>query len=188
MKKILFIFFFSFFLSNIGNSNSITAHDIAGLFIGDSALNFTSEEMIKANKKNWYKNKEITSVSIAINNPDYDVMSFSYRTNDPSYKVLQMTGMRFFRTNFQECLKRKDKTVKNHDMAISSELKNSFDAPLPQDSSGKSKSYNTKYTFDNGDIIFIACYDWSEETGKGDHFRYGILSNEFAKWVRGVHK
>ena len=70
----------------------------------------------------------------------------------------------------------------------SGELKNSFDAPLPQDSSGKSKSYNTKYTFDNGDIIFIACYDWSEETGKGDHFRYGILSNEFAKWVRGAHK
>ena len=188
MKKILVISFFSFFLSNIGNTNSITAHDIAGLFIGDSALNFTSEEKIKANKKNWYKNKEITPVSIAINNPDYDVMSFSYRTNDPSYKVLEMTGTKLYLTNFQECLKRKDKTVKNHDMAISSELKKSFDAPLPQDSSGKSKSYNTKYTFDNGDIIFIACYDWSEETGKGDHFRYGILSNEFAKWVRGAHK
>ena len=47
---------------------------------------------------------------------------------------------------------------------------------------------STKYTFDNGDIIFIACYDWSEETGKGDHFRYGILSNEFAEWVRSAHK
>ena len=188
MKKILVVSILSFLWSNIGYTNSITSYDINGLFIGKSALNFLSEEKIKKNKKNWYKNKEITPASITYITTEYDTFSFSYRTNDPSYEILEMTGTKFYRTNFQDCLIRKKQTVKIHDKAISSNLKNSFDAPLPQDSSGKSKSYNTKYTFDNGDIIFIACYDWSEETGKGDHFRYGILSNEFAEWVRGAHK
>ena len=161
--------------------------DVAGIKVGDTALSYYSKSKLLETKYDWFE--PVYTVSGLIEKRDmYDEIQIIYKSGDNDYKIEALSALQYMEG--KKCKRQLDDRIQEikeyYGKAIRLGRKSTF--KHRSDSSGKSKSYNTKYTFDNGDIIFIACYDWSEETGKGDHFRYGILSNEFAEWVRGAHK
>ena len=45
-------------------------------------------------------------------------------------------------------------------------------------------SYPDLYDFNNGDRVILACYDWSKESGYGDHLRISLREKKFKNFLR----
>ena len=189
MKKLstyLFLILFSFSAPSF--ADDISDFQIEGMSIGDSALDFFSEEEIKRNKKNWYKNKEITGVEIKISSSEYNKVQIHHRTNDKTYKMIGISGIKFYRDNIEQCYKKQSKIVE--------ELKEFFPNINPTnkstkhtaDKSGKSKIKFRSYHLKSGDIASTACYDWSKKMTYSDHLRIGLLTSDLNNWFKIAFK
>ena len=112
MRVFITILILIFSLQSWTKADDIRDYQLYNMSIGDSALEYYSESKIKANKENWYKNKKVTPVSIEINGKDYDTVSFSYWTNDENYTIIDVTGMKMYPNNINQCYKEKKDQVK----------------------------------------------------------------------------
>ena len=183
MKKLLGILVLGLFLGSNAYADDIRDYQLNDMSIGDSALEYFDEAKIKKNIKKWYKNKEVTPVSIKINRNDLDTISFSYWTNDENYTIIELTGMKGYSNNIDQCYKEKKDEVKIIKESFSDLKVKSEKGKHRADKSGKSKFDSTEFVFESGGFIILACYDWSKKMGYEDHFRIGILSKEFDEWL-----
>ena len=107
MKRILIIFFISLLYStnaNISKADDISIFQIDGLSIGQSALKIFSEEEILKGNQNYYKNKKYTTVRIDSSSSKYDLIEFSYLTNDKDYKFANIKGVKWKKFKMDKCL------------------------------------------------------------------------------------
>ena len=96
MKKLsicLFLILFSF--SALSFADDISDFQIEGMSIGDSALDYFTEEQIQKNKKDYYKDKTFTPVQ---NDylpffETYDAVDFDYKTGDNNYIIHALSGI-----------------------------------------------------------------------------------------------
>jgi len=73
---------------NVGFADDIRDFEIEGISIGDSLLDYYSEEEIKNNRHNYYNNKTYTPVEMRSTFfTTYESMSFNYKTNDKNYII-----------------------------------------------------------------------------------------------------
>ena len=183
MKKLLGIMVLGLLWCNISFADDIKDLQLNGMSIGDSALKYFDEAKIKKNKQKWYKNKKVTPVSITGNYGDFDTISFSYKTNDKNYLIIEVTGMKSYSDNVDQCYKQKDDEVKIIEETFPDLNPISDKGKHQGDKSGKSKFDSTEFSFKSGGFIRIACYDWSKKMDYKDHFRMGLLSAEFQGWL-----
>ena len=184
MKKLLGIVVLGLFLIAPSQANDIRDYQLYNISIGDSALKFFNKKKIEKNKMmHWYKNKKVTPVLIKVNEKDYDDVSFTYWTNDENYTIIEITGMKDYINNIEQCYKEKKDQVKIIKESFTSLKETSEKGKHPADKSGKSKFDSTEFNFKSGGYIRLACYDWSKKMGYEDHFRIGILSKEFDEWL-----
>ena len=112
MKKLSLYIFLGLLWCNAGFADDISDFEIAGMSIGDSLLDYMSEEEIKENAINVYEdNKFIVSVynkSYEI----YDDVAIEYKSNDKKYKIHGLQGMIYFRNNIESCYKKQDEVEK----------------------------------------------------------------------------
>ena len=156
---------------------------ICGVIFFAGCANRTYTTSVDECKPKWYKNKEVTPVSIKINRNDFDTISFSYWTNDENYTIIDVTGMKMYPNNINQCYKEKKDQVKIIKESFTSLKEKSEKGKHSADKSGKSKFDSTEFNFKSGGFIRIACYDWSKEMNYDDHFRMGLLSAEFIDWL-----
>ena len=139
MNKFLLILILIFSFQSWSKADDIRDFEIEGMTTGDSALDYFSEAKIKANKQNWYKNKDVTGVEIKISSEKYEMIQIHYWSKDKSYKMIGINGLKFYRHNIEECYKKQIEVVE--------ELKEFFPNINPTnqskkhsaDKSGKSK-------------------------------------------------
>ena len=180
MKTLLTLFVLLFSSSVL--ADDISDFEIEGMSIGESALNYFSESKIKKNIQNWYKNKEITGVEINISSNEYDVVHIHYRTKDKNYKMIGISGLKFYNQNIKKCYKKQIEVVE--------ELKEFFPSINPTnksikhagDKSGNSKVKFRSFHLESGDIVSTACYDWSKKMKFWDHLRIGLITSELNDW------
>ena len=118
MKKLstyLFLIFFG--LSAYSFSDDIRDFQIEGMSIGDSLLDYFSEEEIKEAIRDYYKDrKEKKFVSADFFESTlfntYEGAQISFKTNDQKYLIYGISGMIEFSNNINECYKKKDEVVK----------------------------------------------------------------------------
>ena len=180
MKKTLIILVLLF-------SSSVFAEDISdfqveGMSVGDSLLDYFSEEDIIKNKTDYFTNKKFTSVLFRENNTfsSYKLLQVAFKTDDSIYEIHSLNGIIPYHENINECPEMMNKIIKE----VSSVFKNSKnngpnDLIHPIDKSGK--SIYTMYSFQLkfNDSIDIACYDYSLESGYGDHLSVIMRTKEF---------
>ena len=180
MKKLstyLFLILFSFQASSW--ADDIRDFQIEGISIGDSALNYFSEEVIEKNKRNYYKNKKFTPVEIEYlkRYEVYDVVNFDYKTDDKNFKIYSLGGAIDYPNNISDCVKKMDKIV----VELSRVLKKLSKSKKTSRLFTVAKLNDTKKTavyFDdelNGDYIEVACYDYTKESGFMDHLKVAII-------------
>ena len=187
MKRLLLILILTLSLQSWTKADDIRDFEIEGMSIGDSALDFFSKKKLLKNKKNWFKNKEYSHSELRNlpNFKQYEDVHLNYLSNDKKFTLVAIEGVTFYRNKIKKCLKKMDE--------IDSEFKNLFKNTVRggkeknrhSDSSVPGKNYVTDiiYDFNNGDRVTLACYDWSKESGYGDHLRISLRSNKFSYFL-----
>ena len=167
-KKILFTLITILSLQSLANADDITDFEIEGMSIGDSLLNYFTEEEIKENEKRAYvqKNKFIINGFYKHSNFQiYDNVQVTYKKKDKKYLLYALEGKIYYKENIQECYSKKDLIVDDISDALKDVAKK-LDAGSKKheaDKSGNSKSTVVEFWFENGDLARVICTDWSKE-------------------------
>ena len=179
--KILLTFVVLLF-SSLLVAEDISDLEIEGLSIGDSLLDYFSEEEITKIKKNYEpKSKKFYRIIYYSNLDKYDTLTINMKSNDDRYIIYNLSGNIEFE-NMTNCeLKRK-----NIETEISQILKNSkkeeYKYNYPNDT-----SISTVTDFNvNGGKIRTWCTDYStfaEEDNFKDHLGVNLTSSIFLTWL-----
>ena len=93
MKKWLTVLILVFMFQTLSQADDSKDFEIEGMSLGDSALDYFSEEEIQNNKKYFYKNKKYFTFSKATKNNDfYERIQLSIKDNDKKYIIENLAG------------------------------------------------------------------------------------------------
>ena len=185
MKKLLAIVILILTFQAPSQADDIRDFQIEGMSIGDSLLDYFSEEEIKKDtQKVFPKSNKFLSITFRFlpKFEVYDGVQFFYKKNDKKYIVYQITGQIYYE-DFKDCNKKYNKIV--------SEFSDLFpDATMRDEghrehSKLKSSYYQrTWFKFDSGDNVYVVCYDWSEETNMRDGLGVAINQKEYYNFLQ----
>ena len=192
MKKLstyLFLVLFSFSAPSFGDD--IRDFEIVGMSIGDSLLDYFSEDEIKNNiMKNYYKYKSNKKfIAIEFNEfpffETYKNVAVHVKSDDKKYKIYEIGGFDFYDENIDDCYKKQNeidkelsKVFKEAEREYVSKQKHSADE------SGKSNVTYIMYWFKSGDFVSIDCTDWSSKMKpRTDNLNISLVTKEFNDWL-----
>ena len=204
MKKLLILLFSLFFLS----SPSVFAEDISdfqieGIGLGDSLLDYMTEEEIlediKANK-DWYYflNEPIKYIQTGslINSSTYDGINFFIKNNTQNkyisnkkerYTIKGVNGFLTFNENFDGCIQKSNEIVEIVTEMFPNEEIQEYRRNYDPDPSGNSIENLVMMWFDSGAAISVKCIDIEETVRKKNNWNDGlylsISSAEIANWL-----
>ena len=192
MKRLsLYLFLILFTFQTLSQADDIRDFEIEGMSVGDSLLDYFSEEEIKKNKQYEFNYNDIFATIGFIKNSFkvYDKVQFHYKLKDKNYKIYGMIGVIEFKNNIKDCFNKKDKIVAE----LSDELKDVKkqiygEREHSADKSGNSKTYDVYFKFESGNYIAVSCYDWTKEMGYSDNLKVAIQSNEFENFLKKYYK
>jgi len=168
MKRLsLYLFLILFTLPTPSQADDIRGLEIEGMSIGDSALDYFSEEEIKNGERYDYpKSKKFTDIEI-IKLPqfkEYYSIHINFKTNDKNYK-------------------KKDEIVEDvSEILTDAKKRDGGTKKHAYDKSGKSTHTDFYFEFQSGKVK-VSCYDWSKEMKYSDHLRISINSKEFDNFI-----
>tara|TARA_B100001971_G_scaffold174501_1_gene167813 strand:- start:20 stop:601 length:582 start_codon:yes stop_codon:yes gene_type:complete len=188
MKKLLTILITILVLQAPSLADDISDFQIEGISIGDSLLDYFSEEEIKAKGNFVYKSKKFITFSTKSKSNVYERLQVNYKSKDKKYLIHGVSGYLRFDNNMKACKKKKKEIVR--------ELKDIFkdikiivqDKKHDYDKSGKTMVYGTFMDFKSGGYSDVYCTDWSNEltqkNGWYDALEIKIGSEEFDNFLR----
>ena len=187
MKKLsLYVFLVLMFLSASSYSDDIRGIKIEGISIGDSLLDFFSEQEIKkGERKDYYIDDKFTAVDF------FDVSFFEiyegtqihYKTKDKKYSIFSVDFINIYEDNINECYKKKNELVKELSIKYKSVKKIKAKEKHEADTSGESLVTSVYFVFKSGDFVTVECLDWSERMKYPDQIRVSINLNELNVWL-----
>ena len=134
-----------FSLQSWTKADDIKDFDIEGMSIGDSALEFFSENQIK---KTQYKmgndDKYLTTYFFDSSYKTYDVVEFSYLKNDKKYIIQSLSGG-ITVNSLKDCKKKNDYITNGLKEFFSESQSISDEGSTPVDKTGKSKYFRTSF-------------------------------------------
>jgi hypothetical protein len=183
MKKLstyLFLIFFSF--STPSFADDIRDFQIEGMSVGDSLLDYMSEEEIKENVGFVYEDKKFTVSTYNKSSEIYDVVAIEYKSKDKTYKIHGVQGMIDFSNNIEGCYKKQDNVVKEIS-SMFTEINKDNRGILKMPRRKKGSTYKPIYfEFNSGDAISIECYHYSD-VPEDDLLRITITSEELKEYL-----
>jgi hypothetical protein len=188
MSRLLLILILTFSLQSWTKADDISDFQIEGISLGDSLLDYFSEEEIKSLSVADYKSKKYSRIVLRSNILEvYDDVDFHFKTNDKKFTIKSVVGGIFYKKDFNECFNKKDQIVNDIKTLFDSTEMQTEKMIHPADISGKSTEYKVEFVFNSGSIVKISCMDWSDEIEKQhnwqDHLKVGIYDIEFIKWL-----
>ena len=192
MRVFIAVLVLIFSLQSFSKADDIRDFQIEGMSIGDSLLDYFSEDNIKSKKEFLYKNQDYFSVMFYLNQrfEVYDSVQFHIKNNDKRYKISSIAGLIYFKNNINDCYNKKNEIVSELDNFFSVNLKKKYDYEykyINSDKSGKSISNITVFELNTDDSVRVMCDDWSEkmtvEKNYWDALRITIEPKEFILWM-----
>ena len=188
----IFIAFVIIFLSSPLVAENISDFQIEGVSIGDSLLDYFTEEEINLNTGYIYEEygkqgKEIASFGTQDNLDKFDMVEFEFKTLNNKYEVVSIKAYIYFKENINECIKLQNQ--------IFNDIKNLFpnknyfdDGPFNHPGYANDDVIILKRIgfFLNDDTrsnIDIMCFDISEKINKTDRLSLTIRSDEYNEWL-----
>ena len=196
MRMLLSMLILAFCFQSFTKADDIRDFEIEGISIGDSLLDYFSEEEILNNIK-WHYNDDKTNNKFVIvefynlkSLENYHGLQFGIKTEDKNYKIYVIAGAILFKNNIDDCYLKMKEIDKELSIifkeSVKQEKKNSI---YRGDTSGKSIYSSIYYFFEDDNKnasrkanASIQCYDFDEEYASTDNLRVGIRSSEFRDW------
>ena len=190
MRIYLTIFIFIFIVQSSIKADDIKDFQIEGISIGDSLLDYMSEDEIKFNTLKYFPDKRKYYVVAKTDDLEtYEQLEIYLKTDDKKYEIRTLGG--FISLQGEECLAMRKK-IDNNFKKFFSDLK-IYSATLNHnyDKSGKSKQKQTNYVFGDSahkdDHIRTECTSWSEEIKQKEGFKDTLIviamTSEILKWI-----
>jgi len=190
MRVFITVLVLIFSLQAFTKADDISDFQIEGMSIGDSLLDFMSEEEIKLNTLEYFPDeRKYYVVGKIYDLKTYEQVEIYVKTNDKKYEIRTLGG--FITISGDKCLAMR-KEIDKEFKEIFSNLK-SYSATLNHtyDKSGKSKQKQTNYVFGESahkdDHIRTECVSWSEEIKQKEGFTDSLtviaMTGEIIKWI-----
>ena len=190
MKKLstyLFLVLFSFSAPSF--ADDMSDFQIEGISIGDSLLDYFTEEEIKNKLRpdNYQHIKSKKFISAEFYKfpffQIYDSLQIVFKTNDKKYKIYGIFGAIFYYENIDDCYKKLDETAEELSEVFENVERNDFQfIKHPADKSGKSTYSGVAFFLKSG-IASVHCYDWSKDMPYTDNLRINLKTQEFEDWI-----
>ena len=185
MRIFLTVLILIFSIQSWTKGDDIKDFEIEGMSIGDSLLDYFSEDEIKNDKSKYiYPKSNKFTLWVPKNNSYqiYDAVQIHFKTNDPKYIVYGIDGHIYYFDNIEKCYPKKKNIYKD--------IKKNFPNVEVSSHTGKHSLDDntiveqTIFTLDQG-YVALECYDWSKnlEDKYGDKLSLGISTNELMNWV-----
>ncbi len=180
-----------FSLQSWTKADDIRDFEIEGMSIGDSLLDFFSEEKINSSYQIKYENDKYYKIEILSDDfKNYEIIGVYIKTNDKNYKILTIVGHIFFENNIEKCLNKKNNIEKEITKLFKEENSNS--GKFSPEFDKKTTYYQKNYWLKSGNVISVTCYDWSssieKEKGWTDNLAVEIYKKEIADFIINVTK
>ena len=204
MKKLLILLFSLFFLSSPSViADDISDFEIEGISIGDSLLDYMTEEKILEEielRKDYHyyliEPNKYAEVYLFKDFPTYDSVSFfikdnstnEYLTNkNEKYTILFIRGMIDYNEDFDSCIVKRDKIVEVLSGMFSNTQKIEDVWTDKIDPSGNSIFDDVRFVFDSEDDIVARCNNWDENYRSKENFSEGLHIAISTKEIREWH-
>ena len=179
MKKLSLYIFLVLMFCNVGFADDIIKFKIEGMSLGDSLLDYSSEEEIKETEVPGVY-EDIFAVSlISKSSLTYDLITVTYKSKDKKYKIYGIAGMIEFPNNIEDCYKQQDKIVEE----ISMDFKHwgILIFKKEENSTYKPITYEDK----NGDAISVSCYNYPKEP-EINNLKVSFYAKEFKNYIKNT--
>ena len=183
MKKILFLIILLLPLKSL--ANDIQDFEIEGIRIGDSALDYFSEEQLEDGEQGWhnYTYNEY-STSFLPGKGIYDWFLVSYKSDDYNFKIEALVGgLEKKKYNNKECNNKLDAAALNiSELFKNTKQENKKTYRLTAGASrtypftGKSTVTSISFIFLDRGIINLACYNIDKKANQNDNFITSTLN------------
>ena len=159
MKTLLTLFVL--FFSSSMFAEDISDFQIEGISIGDSLLDYFSEEEIKSQIKDHkymysFLSEEFGEVYLLNKLEIYEQLSFFVKPNDKDYKIYAIRGM-IIEDDLNKCFSLKDLINQDISTIFKYAKKRDTEVSYRADPSGNSKGYQTQYSLMSGHNIIVNC-------------------------------
>ena len=213
MKKFVAIIILNLFVATSSHADNIRDLQIEGISIGDSALKYFPEELIKNsttqipgnhnNEYEWASIYDGTKISGFRNLSDFayttfDTIEFTFKKNDKNFIIEGLSGgiTNTFKKNIlniEDCKKQKNEMYQDVKSIFRNSISRSDNGSVPFDKTGKSKyfrsaiqlSKNSKYM-----EIEVSCVFYKGELTKNFTTSVGttIKSDKLNDWFADIYK
>ncbi len=162
MKKLLIVLFVTCFCKQIVFANDIEDLKIEGISVGDSALDFFTEDEIKSRSKSYPGNKRFTPV---YNDKldffkTYDAVDFEYKSNDSKYIIHSVSGVIDWRNKkMSDCYKKMDEIISSLD-ELMKDFRKTGRKNLKHPNKKRSGTYVSESFFSDRGRVAVTCYDY----------------------------
>ena len=185
MKRLLLILILTFSFQSFSKADDIKDFEIEGMSIGDSLLDFYTEDEIKSFNKKYYTNSKkyyrLINYDKKKSLTEYNNIMFGIKENDLSYILNSIVGIIPYKKNIVDCYPKK-KNI-DYDLSLSLELTGESYVYDYQNNGGKSNV--TDYKIPDG-FIRTWCTDYSkkrEVNNMTDHFGLSLTPSYYMDWL-----
>ncbi len=188
MKIFIGILIIIFNLQSLTVADDISDFEIEGMSVGDSALDYFSEDFLLSSKNySWNNKKFALSNGKSMNQDFFKYWQLYYLDKDPKYIIHYIAGYTDI-DNLEECNKNKNNIVNNiKNIAPNAKLNDLGKTPHPGDPSGKSMAYKFQFHFDDGALIMVTCTiypeDYKNKNNLLDNLSVSAHSKEFSDFL-----
>jgi len=183
MRVFLVVFFLIFSLQSWTKADDISGFEIEGMSIGDSVLDFFSEDEIDEiddiNKAN-FKNDSIKGIRLDDISWFKIFESVQLVYKQENWEIINISAIINFSNNINACLKKKDSIVEVLSAEFNDyEIDNIINESHKADKTGNSKITTTYFTFPDKNYAAVSCTDWTEEMSLSDLLKVRLSTDEY---------
>ena len=177
MKTLLTLFVLLFSSSVFGDD--ISDFEIEGISIGDSSLDYMSEDEIKKEiEKNRYMYERLTEefgeVYLFTGLQTYEFMSFFVKTDDEKFLIYSIRGGITFIEDMKGCISKLNNIVEEISSMFQNAEKTQDTIKHGIDPTGRSIIEDVTFYFDSGDLISVQCTNFEESLRIKNNWREGL--------------
>ena len=207
MKKIFLLIILILSFQTLSLADNVRYFPIAGIKIGDSALDYFSESQLEDNEQGWhnYSYKEY-STSFVPGKGIYNWFLVSYKNDDNNFTIEALAaGLEKSNYDNKECNNKLDAVAfniselfKNTAQEKKKSYKLTADAARIYPFTGKSAVTSLSINFLDGAKIILACYNMDKEAKENesfltsifkqnDSFRIEVRSSAFVNYLKKLN-
>ena len=192
MKKFSLILILIFSFQSWTKADDARDFQIEGISIGDSALDYFTEDEITKNIKWHYNNNKKNNEFVIVEfynyktAKQYDGIQIAVKPKDKEYKIYVIAGaIQYENTKIEDCYSQMQEIdSKLLDVFPSSDREEKI-TKLKADKTGKSNVNSVYYFFTDGGNASVQCYYYSKNfpgSNSKNNLRVGIRSKEYREW------